>query len=115
MICALLPVAKYDRSEHHSLYFMVIERSLISLLVKGTNESLKALLALHSQDIFGGKPIKSLQLISFKQTGFSDSRLSRDLQVQIKLNVKYKDERTGPEWQNIKGCVLSWVDYLKCK
>lgn len=47
MICALLLVAKYDRSEHHSLYFMAIQRSLISLLVKGIKESLKALFLLH--------------------------------------------------------------------
>lgn len=115
MVCALLLVAKYDRSENHALYFMVVQKSLISHLVKGINESLKALLSLHRQDVFEGKPISSFQFISFKQTGFSDSRLSRDLQVQIKLNVKHKDKPTGQEWRNIKGRVLSWVDYLKCK
>lgn len=47
MVCALLLVAKYDRSENHSLYFMVVQKSLISLLVKGINESLKALLSPH--------------------------------------------------------------------
>lgn len=37
------------------------------------------------------------------------------MEVDIKLNIKIKDEPTDPEWQNIKGCVLQWVDYLKCE
>lgn len=60
MICALLLVAKYDRSENHSLYCMAVQKSLISLLVKGLKESLKAFLSLHRQGVFDSKPISSL-------------------------------------------------------
>lgn len=64
MICAVLLVAKYYGAENHSLYFMIVQKSLISLLVMGIQESLKILLSYVSR-------LNSLQVISFKQTGFN--------------------------------------------
>lgn len=44
VICALLLVAKHYGSENHSLHFMAVQESSLSLLVKGIRESLNALL-----------------------------------------------------------------------
>lgn len=72
----LLLAAKNYGSENHSQYFMVVPKNLIPLLINGIQESLKALLYQISKFYLN---INSLQLISFKQTGFNDNRLSRDM------------------------------------
>lgn len=80
MICALLVVAKHYRSENHSLYFMAVQKILLSLLVKGMHKSLKALLS----------HISGLYLKAGTAILFSLSHLSRQFSMIAGYQGRWK-------------------------
>ena len=109
VICALLLVGKHYRSQNHPLYFTEVQKSLISLLVKGMNSWLIESFTFHISRLYLKGRIwilSSLSHLSRQVSMIADyQETCRHIWIQI-----WKKKKINPvlRWQNIKGCVLSW-------
>ena len=109
VICVLLLVGKHHRSENHTLYFTEVQKSLISLLVKGMNSWLIESFTFHISRLYLKGRISILSSLSHwsRQVSMIAGYQETCRHTWIKI-WKKKKINPLPRWQNIKGCVLSW-------
>ena len=118
VICALLLVGKHYRSQNHTLYFTEVQKSLISLLVKGMNSWLIESFTFHiSRLCLKGSIwiLSSLSHLSRQVSMIADyQETCRHTWIQI-WKKKDKPSTEMAEYQRLCFKLELLLDYLKCK